>query len=137
MVVTACGPEQPLPPPEASLTLGWSSLLSATASSLASYSACTWSLFFNTLCGRQKGEACNTEFTEGPLSPRQCFFIPFLPQIMAPRPSHVLLGQSGCVVTCDMDSRGSRVVWGEDGGGRRANLFINSYKCFPIWEERG
>ena len=66
---TAVGWHSP-PAPGVPLTLGRSSFLRATASSLASYSACTWSLFFSTLCGREKGKREHTH----------CFCTPYLPK---------------------------------------------------------
>ena len=68
------------PPPGVPLTLGRSSFLRATASSLASYSACTWSLFFSTLCRGRNGSVSAAIAS----APRTC-----------PSLRHVLLGQSG------------------------------------------
>lgn len=124
-------PEQPALP-GGSLTLGRSSFLRATASSLASYSACTWSLFFNTLCGRQKGEACHTQLTTGPPSPGDHVFTPSLPN-QGPQAQPRAPRMAWLCVTCGMDSGGGRVFVVV------VNLFtnINSSKHSPAGEERG
>lgn len=122
--MAACSPGHP----RGFLTLGRSSFLRATASSLASYSACTWSLFFSTLCGRQKGEACNTEFTRGPPRPQAGGALPHSsPHHSTPSHSPVLLGQSGCSLTRDMDSGGSR-----GGGGRAGEPFSETGLCRAV-----
>ena len=75
------------PPPGVPLTLGRSSFLRATASSLASYSACTWSLFFSTLCGGRNGSVSAAIASAPPYLPKP---LPRAPRTVWPRLTQAL-----------------------------------------------